>query len=689
MWKETADMEEVLCTKDFLEKQKQRIHPDAYNQVALLKQEHEHRINEIRQSFCQEIEALKSQIQELNAEKEGQNYEELEKSMLAMQQYYMEILNEQEKMNYQCTMYMKRHFDDRLHDQENKLQQAEKRIKELEKNIDSEYKDVILQYEQKLQAETKSKAKSEKEMKLMENKFWKLKEELQEQCQGSSQLEAKVAEIDSKKRKTIHDLEQELKHQEQELYMERNKATKMTILVQRMKADIQECLSFIHKPCQLKENFIRLHKSYIKEADVALRAKPGVVQDHIRLMEHKQFMEANVQQSYSSKVLMQLQNRFEEINMENMETISELRLKLTMNEKELSTERQMVKNIKSLVESMKEDIKICISFIQCPSLLKENVLKLYKSYIQEADVRVGAKTAVVKDHTMPKAQQQTMVVTPEKKLAVDANIQPAQSSTLLKPEVKADEVINNMESMFDLRQKLTMKEKELCIERQRVKDIKTLVCRMKDDIKTCSGFIQQPKMLKENFKKLHKNYIQDADKIHLKDMVKLPEQKQNEADLTITKNQQDGLKEEQKEQMRLSNDPELSELQDKIQEKKQLFSKLESEVDKINLKNMFDLRQKVIIKEKELCIERQKVKNLMTLAKKMRDDIESCSRFIQQPKKLKEYFINIHRNYIQEANYMKVGAVVQDQIRLKDQQKRMVVTPEKKQQQADTVAQSS
>lgn len=50
------------------------------------------------------------------------------------------------------------------------MQQAEKRIKELEKNIDSEYKDVILQYEQKLQAETKSKAKSEKEMKLMENK---------------------------------------------------------------------------------------------------------------------------------------------------------------------------------------------------------------------------------------------------------------------------------------------------------------------------------------------------------------------------------------------------------------------------------------------------------------------------------------------------------------------------------------
>lgn len=47
-----------------------------------------------------------------------------------------------------------------------------------------------------------------------------------------------------------------------------------------------------------------------------------------------------------------------------------------------------VKNIKSLVESMKEDIKICISFIQCPSLLKENVLKLYKSYIQEADVRL-------------------------------------------------------------------------------------------------------------------------------------------------------------------------------------------------------------------------------------------------------------------------------------------------------------
>lgn len=40
---------------------------------------------------------------------------------------------------------------------------------------------------------------------------------------------------------------------------------------------------------------------------------------------------------------------------------------------------------------------------------------------------------------------------------------------------------------------------------------KLILDRIKADIHTCSNFIQQPRMLKENFIKLHKEYIKDGE----------------------------------------------------------------------------------------------------------------------------------------------------------------------------------
>ncbi|XP_058246908.1 cilia- and flagella-associated protein 57-like [Hemibagrus wyckioides] len=68
----------------------------------------------------------------------------------------------------------------------------------------------------------------------------------------------------------------------------------------------------------------------------------------------------------------------------------------------------------------------------------------------------------------------------------------------------------NKEVIHQLKEKLKVKGNELCTERQRVRNLKVLVDRMKADIQTCSDFIQRPKMLKENFIKLYKRYIKGA-----------------------------------------------------------------------------------------------------------------------------------------------------------------------------------
>ncbi|XP_017339117.1 cilia- and flagella-associated protein 57 isoform X2 [Ictalurus punctatus] len=479
--KEIHYTEEVLCTKAYVEEKDQ----SAYAQMELLKEEqerklnqnhmdYEKKINKVKQNFLQQIESLKGLIQMLNAEKEEekvsqekalteimekhakelqdqehkhksqmfkafQKHVELKQRMQSMQHNYEEKLHEQED-NHLCTMMnMKRACDDRLRDQQDKLQQTEERLKELQGKVDSESKYIFPQYDQELQEEKETSRQLEYELENQTMQFCKIKEEIQDQCLRISQV------------------------------------INLNTLVKRMKADIQYCSSFIQQPKMLKENFIKLHKSYNHEADVRVGVKAGDVQEHSRQRERlqrtvvsqkkRQAMETKTQPADCSKILTQqdkmlqevtksakteikqLQNSIqekkqmfknleaevEEIKSKN-KTMQELKQKLEMKEKELCTERQRVKKMNTLVKRMKADIQNCSSFTQHPKKLKENFTKLHKSYTQEAHVRVGVKAGDVQEHTRQRERLQRTVVSQKDSQAMKAKIQSAYCFKILTRE---------------------------------------------------------------------------------------------------------------------------------------------------------------------------------------------------------------------------------------------------------------
>ncbi|XP_053502846.1 cilia- and flagella-associated protein 57-like [Ictalurus furcatus] len=522
--KEIHYTEEVLCTKAYVEEKDQ----SAYAQMELLKEEqecelnqnhmdYEKKINKVKQNFLQQIESLKGLIQMLNAEKEEekvsqekalteimekhakelqdqehkhksqmfkafQKHVELKQRMQSMQHNYEEKLHEQED-NHLCTMMnMKRACDDRLRDQQDKLQQTEERLKELQGKVDSESKYIFPQYDQELQEEKETSRQLEYELENQTMQFCKIKEEIQDQCLRISQLQVKVEEMNSKNKETNQKLKiqeqvlkQILKILEQELCTERKRVINLNTLVKRMKADIQYCSSFIQQPKMLKENFIKLHKSYNHEADVRVGVKAGDVQEHTRQRERlqrtvvsqkkRQAMETKTQPADCSKILTQqdkmlqevtksakteikqLQNSIqekkqmfknleaevEEIKSKN-KTMQELKQKLEMKEKELCTERQRVKKMNTLVKRMKADIQNCSSFTQHPKKLKENFTKLHKSYTQEAHVRVGVKAGDVQEHTRQRERLQRTVVSQKDSQAMKAKIQSAYCFKILTRE---------------------------------------------------------------------------------------------------------------------------------------------------------------------------------------------------------------------------------------------------------------
>ncbi|KAB5517165.1 hypothetical protein PHYPO_G00186520, partial [Pangasianodon hypophthalmus] len=341
-----------------------------------------------------------------------------------------------------------------------------------------------------------------------------------------------------------------------------------------MKADIQNCSSFICQPYLLRENFIKLHKSYIHEADVRFRAKAGVMQEHTRQMEHQ------TQQAAHSNILKQQAEVLPEVKKsEEMQKVmkendeAELSETCLKYKQELQVEKETNSNLKYEMKLLEKQFWKTKGEIQDQSLeismLKEEVQRLHDQHRKEKKVKDltqkkevqglqdqrkkvkkvknlmkekedQSKTIhdqeihlqdIVEMHEKSKKQNEEDLISINKQLdeliqerkrpmrqTDETEIEQLQTriqekkQIFEKLEAEVEEIdIKNKETVYDLKQKLKMMEEELCTERHRVRNMKTLVEKMKADIQNCSSFIQQPKMLKENFIKLHKSYIQEAD----------------------------------------------------------------------------------------------------------------------------------------------------------------------------------
>ncbi|XP_047674907.1 ectopic P granules protein 2-like isoform X2 [Tachysurus fulvidraco] len=390
--------------------------------------------------------------------------------------------------------------------------------------------------------------------------FWKVNGEIQEQCLDLCRLEAKVMEINVKDKETIEHLQQNIKKQEEELCIERKQVRNMKALVQRMKADIKNCSSFVDQPHQLKANFIRLNKTYNHKPDMTFRVKFAVVQESRQKeelqspavsLEQKQAVESKTQQADCCKTLKLMEFESEEAQkLMNKDSTAELAELCLRYKQELQAEQETCSQLKYEIKLMEKQM---VQFwkikeeIQDQNLeinmLKEEVQSLHDQHMDGKKLRkekeqkknVQKKEVhfqdIVEMHKTSKTQNEAdlkRINSQLDEIFKDCNKQMRQTAETNLEEVKSrieekklflkklkSEVkeINskNQETIHNLKEELKVKDNELCTERQRIKRLKALLDRIKADIQTCSDVIQQPKLLKESILKLHKSYITEAE----------------------------------------------------------------------------------------------------------------------------------------------------------------------------------
>uniref|UniRef100_A0A3Q4HXN8 Cilia and flagella associated protein 57 n=1 Tax=Neolamprologus brichardi TaxID=32507 RepID=A0A3Q4HXN8_NEOBR len=68
-------------------------------------------------------------------------------------------------------------------------------------------------------------------------------------------------------------------------------------------------------------------------------------------------------------------------------------------------------------------------------------------------------------------------------------------------------------TVSELKLKLKTRDKEMCKESQKVKDLETHLQRLKSDLHNCVGFIQEPKTLKNNIQMIYARYVQQTERV--------------------------------------------------------------------------------------------------------------------------------------------------------------------------------
>ncbi|XP_060758450.1 cilia- and flagella-associated protein 57-like [Neoarius graeffei] len=470
-------------------------------------------------------------------------HEELEQRMQAMKQNHEEKPCKHEDNHFCTTMDMKRAYDDRLQVQQYKLQHTEEKLKELQEIVESRYKNILFEYSQKLQVEREARMKLENETKLMEKQmmqFWKIKGEIHDQCLGISQLKAEVEEMNSKNKETIYDLNQELKMKEKELCTVRKKVKNMEIFMQGIKADIQTCASYILYPHVLRENFMKfkLHNPTrfgVKALDTTWTEElPEVKSEETQtvMTEHDEIClkyehELQVEKEISNilkcemKLMEKQMVQFWKIKGE----LKDQSLQISMLKDEVQNLNNQYRNGKKVKDLMEKKELQSLQDQDKKAEKFENVTGKQNKTIHDQEIFLQD---MVKTYEKIKKQNEENLISIHKQLDeliedrkiwrpraenITHQLQIEEKQEIIKKlEAKFKEFnVKNKETISELNQQLQTKEKELCTERQRVRDMTNLVQRIKADIHNCSRFIKYPHVLRDNFIKLSKSYTQGTD----------------------------------------------------------------------------------------------------------------------------------------------------------------------------------
>lgn len=473
--KELIYTEEILVTKSDLEEKNKMIldlnttvdelQEDIKHQLSLKDMTYKEKIKELSEKFDQKISSLNAEIQVLKTEKEKhqaahvkalseilekqdkelrdiestnnqklmleyEKYHELQLKLHNVQQECEQQLHSMEESKTRALEEMMQSYEAKLEEKtmqlnqiqdesQQQVQEFEEYIKQEEVDTDIEIHDIRMKYEQNLREEKKASAMLKVELDTTTKSFYDLQKEIDNRNLEIEKLKQEVQKLQS----VIKSLDNDIIGLKTTI---RNKDG-MIQDMEKMIYDLNKKNNTLNKALEVMK-----HGAELMEEEIA--PKENQIKE---LKEQMQEMEVELKDFHKTNTQLELK-------------IDELNLKLKTKDKEIHKELKKVQDFGVLVQRFKADLHMCVEYIQDPKKLKENILELYKCYVQPSDVveKVAVHTDIQRENSKQREHYEKIITTLKNQLSRDASVFQANNTKLMKDNVFLMKEVN------DLRQEL-------------------------------------------------------------------------------------------------------------------------------------------------------------------------------------------------------------------------------------------
>ncbi|KAL3977716.1 pleckstrin-like domain containing family A member 3 [Sarotherodon galilaeus] len=422
--KHIVHTEEILITKSDLEEKTQHmlemkmrleeLQMENEYQLRLKDMNYNEKLRELSDNFVQQIETLKTSQQAMKTEMEKQECENQQNSAELIMKHSKE-LKDLELSYSQKLIVEHEKYQDLEQKHQRMLEDYEKQLKSAEDRKIQAVEELTKMYEAKLQEKTEllAQCQEDAEQKISvfkaiikqaeedeERKILEIQTNYEKKMKTEKQTNTNLKGKNSIMAQKFISLQKQIDDRSADINKLKQERQRLLGLIRSLESDIEDLkrqISGHEKTSQDKDHII----SRLKRKNQELEKLKFVLE--FQLNELKQKTEP-LQHDISVKKerISQLEEELIQTDKSNAQlklTVSELKLKLKTRDKEMCKESQKVKDLETHLQRLKSDLHNCVSFIQEPKTLKDNIQMIYTRYVQQTE-RVERTNA---DDTVQKA----------------------------------------------------------------------------------------------------------------------------------------------------------------------------------------------------------------------------------------------------------------------------------------------
>lgn len=410
--KYTQELEQDKNKYELLREEKNDMEMEYEEKIKIMQESHEKSTQDLQAEHNNRLMEEMKRFESLENEHklQMQRWEQQNAMLIESHERYIAELTEE----YQSKLDEMQAIQNQMQEEKDDLiREFEETRRQIEEDADREIEELKEAYEEKLRVEKEQTLRLKGENGITHKKLTALQRDKQEQndeIKAAQEREKQLYEEIETLRKDIRGHKKEIRERDETI------------------GDKEKRIYDLKKKNQELEKFKFVLDYKIKELKRQIEPRENEISD---MKDQIKEMDAELEQYHKSNAALDLM-------------IAELRLKLDGMQREILKQRKQLQDSQGLVRRFRGDLHDAVQHIQEPKVLKEDVIDLYKRYVQEQIQPQEVDVDIQREYNRQREYLERSVETLKRKLAKDMEMHRNDNRRIMQENVALIKEINEL-----------------------------------------------------------------------------------------------------------------------------------------------------------------------------------------------------------------------------------------------------